>query len=69
MVRAIEVEIDETGGIHPLQSDAKLPPGRALLTWPKGGEHECYVLAETALAENWLGPEEDKAWAHLRLEK
>jgi hypothetical protein len=29
MAHTIEVEIDDLGGIHPLQTDAKLPPGRA----------------------------------------
>ena len=31
--------------------------------------HESAWLAETALAEDWLRPEEDEAWAHLQLDK
>jgi len=34
MTRTIEVEIDETGRIHPLQPVRELPKGRALVTWP-----------------------------------
>jgi hypothetical protein len=28
--------------------------------------HETALLAEAALAEDWLKPEEDEAWKHLQ---
>jgi len=30
--------------------------------------HEAALLAEAALAHDWLRPEEDAAWAHLQSE-
>jgi hypothetical protein len=69
MTHTIEVEIDSAGTVHPVDPNSPLPQGRAVLTWQTGSEHECYLLSEKALAENWLGPEEDAAWAHLQLEK
>lgn len=30
--------------------------------------HEVVLLSELALAEDWLKPEEDMAWAHLQSE-
>jgi hypothetical protein len=65
MTRTIEVEIDEVGGIHPLQPDAKLPPGRALLTWPASEAAMGLIMSEKSL-EDWLTPEEDEAWAYLQ---
>lgn len=43
-----------------------LPVGRALLTLLKPPVDEALQLAEAALAEDWLKPEEDEAWAHLQ---
>ena len=69
MTRTIEVEIDEVGGIHPLQPDAKLPPGRALLVWNAETDIESALLSEAALAVDWLRPEEDEAWAYMQPDK
>jgi len=69
MAHTVEVEIDDLGGIHPLQPDAKLPAGRALLTWPTSEKSLGYLLSEKSLAEDWLRPEEDAAWAYLQPEK
>lgn len=69
MNRTIQVDIDETGTIHPVEQSVKLPVGRALLVWPSADDHDLLLLSETALAENWLGPEEDAAWAHLQQER
>jgi len=69
MTRTIEVEIDDVGGIHPLQPDAKLPPGRALLVWNAGTDIEPALLSEAALAVDWLKPEEDEAWAYMQPDK
>lgn len=67
MLQTIEVEIDATGHVHPLEPIFKLPVGRALLTLLNSSvEDETLRLAEPALAEDWLKPEEDAAWAHLQ---
>ena len=66
MLRTIEVEIDVTGGIRPLEPVGKLPVGRALLTLLTPAVDEALHFAEPALAEDWLRPEEDEAWAHLQ---
>lgn len=66
MLQTIEVEIDATGHIHPLEPVQMLPVGRALLTLLKPSVDEALQLAEAALAEDWLKPEEDDAWAHLQ---
>jgi hypothetical protein len=69
MLQTIEVEIDATGHIHPLEPLSKLPVGRALLTLLNPPVDEALQLAEPALAEDWLKPEEDAAWAHLQSAK
>ena len=66
MLQTIEVEIDATGHIHPLEPVQSLPVGRALLTLLKPPVDEALQLAEAALAEDWLKPEEEEAWAHLQ---
>lgn len=66
MLHTIEVEIDANGHIHALEKLAKLPVGRALLTPLPATTHEAALLAEPALAEDWLKHEEDEAWAHLQ---
>jgi hypothetical protein len=64
--RAIEVEIDATGQVHPLEPFIRVPPGRALLTLLDEQMDVSALLAEAALAEDWLKPEEEEAWAHLQ---
>lgn len=66
MVRTIEVEVDATGEIHIVEPACRLPQGRAQLTWESPGSQEAISLSETSLAEDWLKPEEDAAWAHLQ---
>lgn len=66
MLRTIEVEIDASGEVRPLELVGKLPPGRALLTLLAPTTDEALQVAEPALAEDWLRPEEDAAWAHLQ---
>ena len=66
MLYTIEVEIDANGSIHPLESIGRLPAGRALLTLLTSVADDALMLAEPALAEDWLRPEEDAAWAHLQ---
>jgi hypothetical protein len=66
MTRSIVVEIDSAGRIQPVDGSPELRPGRAILVWPPTPEEELLLLAEPALALNWLGDEEDAAWAHLQ---
>lgn len=68
MLQTIEVEIDASGQVHPIEPLEHLPPGRALLTLltPSEDNIETAWLAEPALAEDWLRPEEEAAWAHLQ---
>ncbi len=66
MLQTIEVEIDASGHIHPLEAVGPLPAGRALLTLLTPVSEATHVFAEPALAEDWLRPEEDAAWEHLQ---
>ena len=66
MLQTIEVEIDASGHVHPLEPMQTIPAGRALLTLLTPPIDEVLQLAEAALAEDWLKPEEDDAWAHLQ---
>jgi hypothetical protein len=66
MLQTIEVEIDASGHVRTLEPADKLPAGRALLTFLPSTENEPAHLSERALAEDWLRPEEDAAWAHLQ---
>jgi hypothetical protein len=66
MLQTIEVEIDEQGLVHPREPAMRVPAGRALLTLLGPRLDEGALLAERALAEDWLRPEEDEAWAHLQ---
>jgi hypothetical protein len=68
MTRTVEVEIDEAGVIHPLDSTLKLPQGRAVLAWPENNDLYPALMSETALSD-WLRPEEDDAWAYLQPDK
>ena len=64
-MRAIEVQIDEAGNIRPLDAALKLPPGRAVLSWPEDGIADS-ALGWTKAFDDWLRPEEDEAWAYLQ---
>jgi len=66
MLQTIEVEIDYNGVIHPIEPTPKLPAGRALLTLLEPISYDTALLSEQALAQDWLKPEEDEAWAHLQ---
>lgn len=66
MLQTIEVHIDAKGHIHPAEPLPPLFHGRALLTLLEPITHESALLSESALAEDWLKPEEDAAWAHLQ---
>jgi hypothetical protein len=66
MLQTIEVEIDSNGRVRALEPVGKLPAGRALLTFLPAVENETAHLSERSLAEDWLRPEEEAAWAHLQ---
>ncbi len=67
MLTTIEVTIDKTGHLHCLEPMQTIKPGRALLTWLEPDTaHEPALMAEAALSQDWLNPEEDAAWAHLQ---
>jgi hypothetical protein len=68
MTRTVEVEIDETGAIHPLDPALKLPKGRAFLAWPEDDRLYPALMSEKSLSD-WLRPEEDEAWAYLQPDK
>lgn len=66
MLQTIEVDIDANGQVRPVGAVVRLPVGRALLTPLAPQLDEAALLAERALAAEWLAPEEDAAWAHLQ---
>ena len=67
MLTTIEVKIDKTGHLHPVDSGQTIKPGRALLTWLEPDTtHEPAFLAESELAQAWHTPDGDAAWAHLQ---
>jgi len=69
MKQTVEAIIDEQGHVR-LAEPVKLKGlHRALVTIPDEAPveiDEATQLAETALAEDWLKPEEDEAWTHLQ---
>jgi hypothetical protein len=72
MVQTIEAVIDSAGRVQLLE-DVALPKGRrALVTVLEESvevdEFDSALLSESALAEDWLRPEEDEAWSHLQSE-
>ena len=69
MSNTIRVEIDAEGRVHPLEPGIEVPAGHALLMLLPAQQiqaQETALLAEKALAEDWLKEEEDAAWQHLQ---
>jgi hypothetical protein len=66
MLQTIEVEIDANGRVIPWNCCRGCRVSLILLT-PAGDETA--LLAEAALAEDWLKPEEDAAWAYSQPDK
>lgn len=66
MPKAMKVEIDQDGHIHPTEPSATIPHGQAILTWPDDPTSLTFQLSERSFSEDWLNPEEDAAWAHLQ---
>ena len=72
MIQTVEAVIDAAGRVQLLGEVRIDGPRRALLTVldePAAVPGEAALLAEAALAVDWLRPEEDAAWSHLQSEK
>jgi hypothetical protein len=65
MIQSIEAVIDPEGNVHLLESVKLSTSRRAIVTILE--ENPLISVCETALAEDWLRPEEDEAWLHLQL--
>ena len=69
MIQTVEAVIDASGHVRLLGKVRVDAPMRALLTVleePAIEPGESALLAEPALAADWLRPEEDAAWSHLQ---
>jgi hypothetical protein len=65
----VEAVIDEAGNVKILQPVLLQGARRALLVVldePAPMIAETALLSESTLAEDWLRPEEDEAWAYLQ---
>jgi hypothetical protein len=63
MIQTVEAVIDAAGRVQ-LLGEVHVPgPRRALVTVL---DEPAAVPGEAALAADWLRPEEDAAWSHLR---
>ena len=72
MIQTVEAVVDEQGAIRLLGKVVPGAPRRALVTVlaePAIVPGEAALLAEPALAVDWLRPEEDAAWSHLQSAK
>ena len=68
MLKTVEATIDEQGNVK-LVKPIQLPkPARAFVTIfnEELNVPDTALLSEAALAEHWLRPEEDAAWADLQ---
>ncbi len=69
MIQTVEAVVDADGRVRLLGSVSGGGPRRALVTVldePAAVPGEAALLAEAALAADWLRPEEDAAWSHLQ---
>ncbi len=76
MLQTYEAVLEADGRLHFLEQPPTPTQGgcRVLVTLIEPGEPSdsslCGArLSEPALAEDWLNPEEDAAWAHLQADK
>lgn len=72
MIQTVEAVVDATGRVQLLGEVHIHGPRRALVTVleePAAVPGEAALLAEAALAADWLRPEEDAAWSHLQSDK
>ncbi len=69
MIRTVEALIDENGNVRLLEPVPPRTACRALTILEKQPAEqvpESALLSEKALAQDWLRPGEDEAWAHLQ---
>jgi hypothetical protein len=69
MIQTVEAVVDDAGQVWLLGEIHGTGPRRALVTVldePAAVPGEAALLAEAALAVDWLRPEEDAAWSHLQ---
>jgi hypothetical protein len=72
VIQTVEAVVDDMGRVRLLGEIQVSGPRRALVTVldePAVVPGEAALLAEAALAADWLRPEEDAAWSHLQSEK
>ena len=71
MLRTVEATIDKNGKVKLAEPVALRGKTRALVTildddgTDTGDGNDAALLAESALAKDWLGADEDRAWQHL----
>lgn len=68
MIQTVEAVVDGASRVRLLDEVRVESPRRALVTIleePAAVPGEAALLAEAALAVDWLRPEEDAAWSHL----
>ena len=69
MIQTVEAVVDSAGRVRLLGEVHIAGPRCALVTVleePAAVPGEAALLAEAALAEDWLRPEEDVAWSYLQ---
>jgi hypothetical protein len=65
----VEAVIDEAGNVkilHPVPLQGARRALVVILDEPAQVVAETALLSETALAEDWMRPEEDEAWSYLQ---
>ena len=70
MLQTVEAVIDAQGHIQWLEQIQLRAPQRVLITLldAPASLDETLVIAESALADEWLNDDEEAAWAHLQQE-
>jgi hypothetical protein len=66
MLHTVEAVIDAHGHVQWLEQVQLHAPQRVLITLLDPAADETLVLAESALAKDWLNDDEESAWAHLQ---
>jgi hypothetical protein len=64
--RTFGATVDEQGQIKPDEPVDLLPGERVLITVLDGDSVDVASMSEDTLAVDWMRPEEEDAWAHLR---
>lgn len=72
MLQTIEAIVDKSGLIKPLEKVHFYPGEHVLITILEGKTiisikpNDTALMSEPVLAKDWMKPEEDKAWSHLK---